>query len=126
MSDQRTNRLPLDFETSQDGLYQQIVLLSARACDWAESMFDGSLNVLLWLRERGDFPDGIPYRVDQRRVERGIWRLTLVADDQLPAGATAAARDEVLKALLASSALQLPLFAVDQVVQCGLFGEVIH
>lgn len=126
MTDQISRRLPLDCEPSQDSLHQQIVLLSARACAWAETMFDGTLSVLLWLRERGDFPHAIPYRVDHRRVELGINRIVLRAESDMPAGVTVATRDALVDALTASSAAELPLSAVDQVVQCGLFGEVLY
>lgn len=125
MTDQ-TNRLPAALEVGRDALYQQIVLLSARACSWAESLFDGTLDVLLWPRERGDFPHGIPYRVTQQKTWLGVCRLTLVPEHDLPAGATVLARNELVKALTASSASAMPLVAVDQVVQCGLFGEVLY
>jgi hypothetical protein len=125
MTDQMERAL-LDLQSSPDSLYQQIVLLSAGACSWAESMLDGMSSVLLWLRERDDFPHGIPYRVDQRRVEQGVWRIVLVAEADLPAGVCVQTRDELLRALTASSVAQLSLSAVDQVVQCGLFGEVFY
>jgi hypothetical protein len=127
MTDRRADSLPLDREFSQDGLYQQIVVLSAQGCaHWAHVMADHALGVLLWPRDRGDHRRGIPYRVTQEIVERGVWRVTLCAQEQLPAGVGVATRDAVLRAQIASSAMEMSIGAADQVVQCGLFGEVIY
>jgi hypothetical protein len=108
-----------------DSLYQQLVLVAAKACEaWAEIMFDGLEALLLWPKDRGDFPHGVPYRISSQTVRLGAWRVTL--QPQLPAGVDLSTRDAMLKAEIALSAKLMPITAVDQVVQCGLFGEVLY
>lgn len=113
--------------TSSDAFYQKLALGAALGCEhWATPLFDGTLDVLLWPRDRGDFPHGIPYRVNTRVVERGVWRVTLCPEDALPAGVDVSTRDAVVKAQIALDGLRVPFPAIDQVVQCGLFGEVLY
>jgi hypothetical protein len=122
VSDLRHNEAIL---TGSDSLYQQLVLNAAQACaGWAEIMFEGLEALLLWPRDRQDYPHGPAYRVNTRVVERGIWRVTL--QPELPAGVDTATKDAVLKAEVSMSAMKIPFRAVDQVVQCGLFGEVLY
>lgn len=122
MSDVRQNETIL---SGSDSLYQQLLLAAARACEgWAEVMFVGLEALLLWPKDRGDFPHGVPNRVTAQTIERGVWRVTLQA--QLPVGVETTTRDAVLRAELALDARQVPLAAVDQVVQAGLFGEVLY
>lgn len=128
MTQQTGRRLPLDSEFSQDGLYQQIVLHAADACrGWAYTEVDGRLDVLLWPRDRGPVEiQEVPYRVTQRRIEVGIWRVTLCPEGQLPEGVDRSTRDAALQAQIAQSALGMPMAAADQIVQAGQFGMVIY
>lgn len=108
-----------------DVLYQALVLGAVVACErWAVAQVTDDLSVLLWLRDRGDFPGGTPYQVHTQIVQRGIWRIGL--QPQLPAGVDVKTRDAVLRACIADSGQQMPVPAIDQVIQCGLFGEVLY
>lgn len=128
MPDQLSRRLPLDNEFDQGPIHQQIALHAADACrDWAYPEVTSRLDVLLWPRDRGPVDaQEAPYRVTEPKVRMGIWRITLCAEQQLPAGVDVTTRDAVLRAQVAGSGLDMPMAAVDQVVQCGLFGEVIY
>jgi hypothetical protein len=112
---------------SDDALYRQIVLRAAGACaHWAVPAFTGHLDLALFPRGRGPIEQQIPYRVGTRVVERGVWRVMLCRADALPAGASTATRDAMLRAQIALSAAQMGDREVDHIVQCGLFGEVLH
>jgi hypothetical protein len=122
MSDLRHDQ---DVLVGSDSLYQRLALSAPQACaGWAEIMFEGLEALLLWPRDRGDFPHGPAYRVDTRVVERGIWRVTL--QPELPAGVDVATRDAVLRAEISMTGAKIPFRSIDQVVQCGLFGEVLY
>lgn len=124
MSELRDERRLL---AGSDALYQQLVLASATASEsWAKTMVAADFDVLLWPRDRGDFPLGVPYRVTTRVIEMGVWRITLCPEDALPAGVDRTTRAAVLRAEIALSGTEVPVPAVDQVVQCGLFGEVLY
>lgn len=113
--------------TSSDAFYQKLALGAALGCErWATTMFDGTFDVLLWPRSRGDYPHGIPYRVNTRVMEKGVWRVTLCPEDALPAGVDRSTRDAIVNAQIAHGGLEVPFRAIDQVVQCGLFGEVLY
>lgn len=114
--------------SADDVLYQRIVYRALSACEgWAWTELDPGLDLLLRPRERGPAElQQVPYRVTQKVVERGVWRVTLCPADLLPAGAALATREQVLRAQIARSVGQLGAAAVDQVVQCGLFGEVLY
>lgn len=122
------NRPAAVVEQSADALYQQLVLLSAHGVRrWAHIQVTAQLDVLLWPRDRCPAQrQGVPYQVTQRTVERGVWKITLCRDDALPAGVTRAARDAVLRAQISHSVMQVDGTVADQVVQCGLFGEVLY
>jgi hypothetical protein len=122
MSDLRHNETVL---TGSDSLYQQMMLDAAQACaGWAEIMCEGLEALLLWPRDRHDFPHGPPYRVTTRVVQRGVWRVTL--QPELPAGVDMASRDAMFKAEISMSAREISFRSVDDVVQCGLFGGVLY
>jgi hypothetical protein len=110
-----------------DALYQPLALVSVQACaGWAHTQIVDTLDVLLWPRDRGDFPQGPPYRVTSRIVERGIWRITLCAIEGMPEGVDFATREAIVKASIAHDAMLVPSKSVDKIVQCGLFGEVLY
>jgi hypothetical protein len=122
MSDLRDTETIL---SGSDTLYQQMVICAAQACEgWATILFEGTLDLLLWPTDRGDFPHGPAYRVNTRVIQRGVWRVALQAE--LPAGVDQADRDAVIKAETALSASQIPFPTINKVVQCGLFGEVLY
>jgi hypothetical protein len=123
-----TERTSSSSAVSVDALHQQMVVNVLAACErWARCTVDVNLNVLIWPRDRGPIDQQeMPMRVTQQTIERGIWRLVLCPASELPAGASLAARNEALKAQWAGSAMQTPHFAIDEVVQCGLFGEVLY
>jgi hypothetical protein len=122
VSDLRHNETIL---TGSDSFYQQLVLNAAQACaGWAEIMFEGLEALLLWPRDRGDFPHGPAYRVNTSVVQRGVWRVAL--QPELPAGVDQGDREAVFRAEVALSAMQVPMSTVNRIVQCGLFGEVLY
>lgn len=106
-------------------LYEQMKLSAAVACSpWAHAEISPELDILLWPRARGR--DGAPYRVTDRVILTGVSRLTLCAQGNLPPGATLAARDAVVCAQIALTMAGLHSRVLDQVVQLGLFAEVIY
>lgn len=115
-------------EQSEDALYQQLVLLSAHGAQrWAHIEVSSELEVFLWPRDRGPAgPRAVARRVTQRTAEKGVWKITLCQEDDLPAGVPLATRDALLRALISRSVLQVDGNVADQVVQCGLFGEVLY
>lgn len=119
---------PTVVEHSTDALYQQLVLLGAHgARRWAHIEVTAQLNVLLWPRDRGPMErQQAPYRVTQRTVEKGVWKVTLCREDDLPAGVSLSTRDAVLRAQISHSLMGVTGTVADQVVQCGLFGEVFY
>jgi hypothetical protein len=112
---------------ADDMIYQQIVLAANPACQrWAIVRADPQLDMLLYPRDRGPVKNQQPYRVDQRVVEKGIWRVTLCPETSLPAGVERATRDALVQAQIAGTVTGVPFRAMDQVIQCGLFGEVLY
>jgi hypothetical protein len=110
-----------------DGMLQWIVMASALACaGWAVVVATAELDMLLYPHDRGAIEDQKPYRLNQRVVEKGTWRILLCLETALPAGVLPATRDSLIKAQIARSAIILPLAAMDHIVQCGLFGEVLY
>lgn len=120
-------RVTAPTETSDDGLYQQIVLGALVACrSWAVTEASAQLDTLLYPRDRGPVVGQQPYLITQRVVERGIWRVMLCPEEALPAGVPLTTRDGVVQAHIAHSATVMTMPAVDHVVQAGLFGEVLY
>jgi hypothetical protein len=115
-------------EQSDDALYQQLVLLSAYGAQrWAHVEVSGQMEVFLWPRDRGPVQrQEVAYRVTQRTAEKGVWKVTLCRDDNLPAGVPSSTRDTVLRAQISRSVMQVDGTVADHVVQCGLFGEVLY
>jgi hypothetical protein len=116
-------------EQSTDALYQQLALLGAYGAGrWAHVQVSAMLNVLLlWPRDRGPVEhQEVPYRVTQRTAERGVWKVTLCREVDLPAGVPLSTRDAVLRAQISRSVMHVDGNVADQVVQCGLFGEVLY
>ncbi len=114
-------------EMSDDAIYQQIVVAAAAACrGWAVTAATSELDIRLYPADWG--PDGAQhaYLVTQRVVEKGVWRITLCPEAELPAWVPLSTRDSIVKAQIARSALHIPLPAMDHIVQCGLFGEVLY
>ncbi len=110
-----------------DAIHRQIVVMALVACRrWAIPHVTARLDVLLYPRDRGPVDRQRPYLVQERTVEQGIWKILLCPLADLPAGVPQSSRDDVLKAQIARNALKLPLPAVDHVIQCGLFGEVLY
>lgn len=114
-------------EMSDDTIYQQIVVCSPGACrPWAVLVATSRLDMLLYPRDRGPIEQQQPYLVTQRVVEKGIWRIALCPQGGLPAGVPLSTRDSVVKAQIARTATVMSFPAMDHVVQCGLFGEVLY
>lgn len=115
-------------EQSTDALSQQLVLLGAHGAGrWAYVQVSAMLNVLLWPRDRGPVErQEVPYRVTQRTAEKGVWKVTLCREDDLPTGVPLSTRDAVLRAQISRSVMHVDGNVADQVVQCGLFGEVLY
>lgn len=116
-------------ELNPDGIYQQIVLGAAGACaHWAHVTVTAALDVELRPRDRGPAAAQRPaHRVTQRVVQLGMWKVTLCPAGRLPAGVDPRTQDAALKAEIAHNAAEtMPLSAIDQVVQVGLFGEVLY
>lgn len=114
-------------EMFDDAMYQQIVVASAAACtSWAVVVATPQLDMLLYPRDRGPIEGQQPYTVNQRTVEKGIWRITLCPETALPAGVPLRTRDGVVQGQIARTATAMSFAAMDHVVQCGLFGEVLY
>jgi hypothetical protein len=82
--------------------------------------------MLLYPRDRGPVERQRPYTVTAHVAEVGIWRIALCPRDFLPAGVPVTTRDSVIRMLTARSTTDMSAAAMDHVIQCGLFGEVIY
>lgn len=110
-----------------DALYQQWVIVAAQACTgWATAQVDGRLDLLLWPHAADAVPGAVPLRVDTAVVQRGVWRVTLCAAAALPPGVDLDTRHAVVRAERTLDGMQTPFLVIDQVVQVGLFGEVLY
>jgi len=117
-----------EMEQSEDALYQQLVLLSAYGAQrWAHIEVSAELEVFLWPRDRGPMEhQKAAYRVTQRTAERGVWKITLCREEDLPAGVDAATRAALVRAQISRSVMLVDSDVADHTVQCGLFGEVLY
>jgi hypothetical protein len=113
---------------ADDAVHQQIAYLAALGCQrWAYTELTAALDLQLWPRDRGAAAEQqAPYRVTLRVVQRGVWRVVLCPADTLPAGVSPAVRAEVERVQISGDVTQLTAYAADQIVQCGLFGEVLY
>jgi hypothetical protein len=113
--------------TSADAILRQIFESALDACrHWAAGIMTGQLGMLLYPQDRGPIAGQRPYAINRRTVEKGIWRITLCPETALPPGVPLSTRDNIIQTQIACATIAMSPAAVDHVIQCGLFGEVIY
>lgn len=118
-----------DTLTSEDIIIAGIQLRAAEACQgWAHVVHDldgPDTDPVLYPIARGTPAIGMGYRVSTEVIRKGIWRITLCLASCLPAGVDRETRLMLLRAYAAGHGADLAPAQVDQIIQAGIFMEVV-